>query len=82
MGLLSSYNDTNKVTDTALRVQYAVEPDTYEYVGWQKDPDRDVSSWVTFERPYYRVHRYATKSYSYVGMDEATAISCQNAKIA
>ena len=81
MGLLSSYSDYNKVTSTALKVQYAVEPDRYEYTGWVEDPERDVSSWVTYDRPYYRVTRYATKSYSYVGMDEATAISCQNAKV-
>ena len=81
MGLLTSYSDYNKVTETALKVQYAVEPDRYEYTGWVEDPERDVSSWVTYDRPYYRVTRYATKSYSYVGMDEATAISCQNAKV-
>lgn len=31
--------------------------------------------------PYYRVTRYAQKQYEYVGMDYATAVSCQNAKI-
>lgn len=76
MGLLTSYSDYNKVTHTALKVQYAVVPDKYEYVGWYPDPERDVSSWVTYDRPYYRVTRYATKSYSYVGMDEATALCC------
>ena len=80
MGLLSSYNDYNKVTHSALKVQYAVVPDTYEFVGWYGEEGK-VSSWVTFNRPFYRVTRYATKSYSYVGMDEATALCCQNAKV-
>jgi len=85
MGLLTTYNDTNKVTDSALRVQYAVESDKCAYRGWIDAPMPDggtVQVWVDGEKWFYRVHRYATKSYSYVGMDEATAKACQNAKIA
>ena len=79
MGLLSSYSNYNKVTDNALRVQYAVEPDIYTYTGWITEPSESggtVERWVSYKKMFYRVHRYATKSYSYVGMDEATALSC------
>ena len=82
MGLINTYTDANKVTDTALKVQYAVVPDKYTSTGWVEDPDSGAESCVTYERIFYRVHRYATKSYSYVGMDYSTAVACQNAKVA
>ena len=82
MGLLSSYGNFNKVTNTALQVKYAVEPDSYDYTGWVEDEGAETSTLIKYSRPFFRIHRYATKSYSYVGMDDATALSCQSDKIA
>lgn len=81
MGLLTSYGQFNEVTDTNLRVQYAVEQDKYAWSGWRQIPGREVSTWMTIETPYYRVTRYANKQYGFVGMDEATALCCQQDKI-
>ena len=82
MGLLNYYNDSNKVVDTALQVQYACVPETYEAHGWIPDPNLSSLSVLTdYTAQYWVVHRYATKSYGYVGMDYNTAISCQNAKV-
>ena len=84
MGLINTYTDANKVTDQLLRVQYAVVPDKCSYTGWveQESPSgATYEVWTTYDKMYYRVFRYATKSYSYVGMDETTAKACLNAKV-
>lgn len=67
MGLLTEYNDTNKVTNTALNIKYSVEEASFTA--------------VSSTTRYYRCTRYAQKQYMYVGMDYATALSCQNEKI-
>ena len=33
-----------------------------------------------YGNPYWEYHRIATKSYSYIGMNEATAKACQGAE--
>lgn len=72
MGLLTEYNDSNKVTNTALNIKYSVEEDSFTAT----NPDGTSST-----TRYYRCTRYAQKQYMYVGMDYTTALSCQNAKI-
>ena len=81
MALLNSYGNANKVTDTALNVKYSVEMGTMTRKEYPEG--KGSTGGVQYvQTPYYRVTRYATKKYNYVGMDYATAVSCQNAKIA
>ena len=62
MGLITTYDDRNKVTDRGLAVKYSSEPV------------------IDLSTSYYLLTRYATKTYSYVGMDYHTAKSCASAK--
>lgn len=55
MGLLSYYDDRNKVENQLLTIWLRQE----QHVG-------DI----------YKFSRIATKNYSYIGMDKATATSC------
>lgn len=80
MALLSAYNDYNKVTSTALNVKYSIEMGTMTKKVTTGGKGSSGSTQY-IDEPYYRVTRYATKSYSYVGMDYNTAVACQNAKI-
>ena len=70
MGLFTTYNDENKVTHSGLAIRYSIEPE-YKSV---------TLSGETYTTKYYRVSRYATKRYSYVGMDYTTARQCAEAK--
>ena len=81
MDLLSTYSNTNKVTDTALNVKYSVEMGTMTKKVYPEGKG-SYGGVQYVQTPYYRVTRYATKQYNYVGMDYNTAVSCQNAKIA
>ena len=83
MALLTAYNDTNKVTNNALNVKYSIEMGTMtQKVYPSKGSSSGSSGGIQYvDTPYYRVTRYAQKQYEYVGMDYATAVSCQNAKI-
>lgn len=69
MGYCTYYDDRNKVTYQGLMIKYRVEPYQFEANGGQ-----------TYNG--YMATRYATKYYSYVGMDASTAKSCQDAKLA
>ena len=62
MGLITTYDDRNKVTDRGLAIRYSSEPV------------------IELSTSYYLVTRYATKTYSYVGMDYKTAAECASAK--
>lgn len=63
MGLITTYDDSNKVTDRGLAIRYSSE--IVQETG----------------RPtYYKLTRYCTKSYAYVGMDYQTAKDCASAK--
>lgn len=81
MALLTSFTDDNKVTDTALLVKYQVEQDSFRRVGWHKEPGKSYETYGEYDQPFYRCTRYATKSYSYVGMNYSTALSCQQSKL-
>lgn len=63
------WGDFNKVTDEALSIRYMIVNGTTVTYG-----DGTFISW--------RARRFATKRYSYVGMDYATALRCRDAKIA
>lgn len=65
MGLLTSYGDSNKVTEELLNVSY-----------------NSVVVASGEEATIRRFVRLATKRYSYVGMDLATARQCMAAKTA
>lgn len=68
MSLLNSHsNSTNKVTHTALDVRYEAGDFTWGALPGGLTSPREV-------------HRYATKSYSYVGMTLAAAKTCAAAK--
>ena len=65
-----SWSNKNKITTKSLQIQY-----TGAFAGWRMYNDT----------PWYRVyefHRLATKEYQYVGMTEAAAKACQDAKLA
>lgn len=82
MSLLSTFNDYNKVTDTALQVKYSISPETVKVMGWHKsDPSSETETYGEYDMMYYVCSRYATKSYAYVGMTYDAALSCQQAKI-
>lgn len=83
MALLNTYTSTNQVVTQGLVVKYSIEQDTITLAGWHTDPDDPgVEIWSEYEKVFYRCKRYATKRYSYVGLDAATAASCAAAKIA
>lgn len=69
MGLLDTYTSANRVVDTALAVNYArrIVFGTWVYVSL------NVTTTYTQAWEYTRT---ATKTFRYVGMDEATAESC------
>lgn len=68
MSLKTSYTSANKVTHSALSVRYSLGGLTGETLNGNQH--------------LYEVHRYTTKSYSFVGMNYATAIACRDAKAA
>lgn len=67
MGLLQTYDNTNKVTWQGLQIKYSCRIEQ----GETNDS----------EYTYYVYSRYATKRYSFVGMDEQTAKDCAAAKL-
>lgn len=72
--MLTSYSDANKVEESSLLVRYS------------KVRISGSWSWVSANvEGYYaymwECHRYATKTFRYVGMDKATAISCRDALV-
>lgn len=66
---LHFWADSNKVTDEPLQIRYAAKYGGS--LGGRK-----------LEGKAYEYHRYATKTYRYVGMDERTARACAEAKLA
>lgn len=76
MGLLQTYGSANRVVTNDKVVTYSM---------------RLISgNWTYTIAPYpqiftinsaYEYHRYCTKTYSYVGMDKATANACAKAMI-
>ncbi len=86
MSLFSTWEDANKVVQTALAVRYTVTQDSVRVSGWVKaDPDNPESTlqlYKTYDKPFYRCRRRATKRYSFVGMTYEAAVACAAAKVA
>lgn len=86
MGLLTTWGDSNRVVQTALAVRYTVTQDSVTVSEWVKanpdDPESTLQLFKTYDKPFYRCRRRATKRYSYVGMTEAAAEACAAAKVA
>ena len=77
MALLTEHSTVNRVIDTALAVNYskAVVTGTWSKVyAWGLGSE----TWTRM----YEMHRYARKSYRYVGMTYAAAQACEAAMIA
>lgn len=75
MGLLTTYDDNNKVVMNDKVVTYSQQRIygewTYKY---------GVSELITIYQAW-EVHRYCAKSYMYVGMDKTTANRCAQAMV-
>ena len=86
MGLKTTWGDANKVVQTALAVRYTVTQDSVKVSEWVKanpdDAESTLQLYKTYDKPFYRCRRRATKRYSYVGMTEAAAEACAAAKVA
>ena len=86
MGLFTTWGNANKVTTSELAVRYTVTQDSVKVSEWVKaDPDDAESTlqlYKTYDKPFYRCRRRATKRYSYVGMTHDAAVSCAAAKVA
>lgn len=75
MGLLTTYNKDNRVVSNDKVVSYSMNMIRGTW-GWSTGP----ASW--YEQYYaYEFHRYCTKTYTYVGMDLATASACAAAAV-
>ena len=68
MGYRTTWGNANKQTSEGLAIRYTCEP--------------LVPSAIVTSTSDFKVTRYATKSYSFVGMDYATASKCAAAKVA
>ena len=75
MGLLQTYNSDNRVVTNDKVVTYSMRliSGTWTYL-------TAINVEVTLHSAY-EYHRYCTKTYSYVGMDKATANACAQAMI-
>ena len=71
MGYLTTWGNANKQTSEGLAIRYTCEP-----LELTSSPDGSST------QSTYKVTRYATKNYSFVGMDRATAMQCAEAKVA
>jgi hypothetical protein len=74
MGLRTDYSDTNLEIDEALRVTYAVMKISGSW-GWIA---ANVSGAYSYMREF---HRYAAKSFKYVGMTHTAAKKCRDAMV-
>ncbi len=75
MGLLQKYGTHNLVIDEGLTVTYSRQKISGSW-GWVSANMSGSYSWMN------EYHRYATKSFRYVGMTYAAAKACQTAMIA
>lgn len=75
MGLLQTYGTHNLVIDEGLTVTYSRQKISGSW-GWVSANMSGSYSWMN------EYHRYATKSFRYVGMTYAAAKDCQAAMIA
>jgi len=76
MGYYTTFDNNNKVTTQALCVKYISD-----YAETTNKSTNDTTGEVTETvTPYWICTRYATKQYSYVGMDFVTAKECAKQK--
>lgn len=75
MSLLRSHSDANVVVEEALTVTYSqsIIQGSWGYTS------ANVSGWYSTMR---EIHRYARKSFRYVGMTHAAAKACRDAMVA